>query len=350
MLMVAPLLKAKMHDAHDIELLSMVEQGAQRGANIIRQLLTFSRGIAGERGPVQVRHLLREMSTIVRETFPREITLVDDLPADLWITTADATQIHQVLMNLCVNARDAMPRGGRLTLSARNEVLCEQDVAPHPPAKPGPYLRVTVDDTGQGIPAADLGRIFEPFFTTKEIGKGTGLGLSTVSGIVKSHGGFVAVKSTVGRGSQFEVHLPAVADAMEIKAAQAGMPILGHAEMILVVDDEPAIRRAVRRILEGRNYRVLTAADGVEACAIYGAHAVEVRLVITDIMMPEMSGLKLIHHLRATAPLLPIIAMTGLHDQDCGEELVALNLSGIIAKPFPTEEILAGVQRALAAR
>lgn len=350
MLMVAPLLKEKMHNAHDIELLTMVEQGAQRGANIIRQLLTFSRGIAGERGPVQVRHLLREMITIVRETFPREITLVDNLPSDLWITTADATQIHQVLMNLCVNARDAMPRGGRLTLSARNEVLCEQDVAQHPPAKPGPYLRVTVDDTGQGIPAANLGRIFEPFFTTKEIGKGTGLGLSTVSGIVKSHGGFVTVMSTVGRGSQFEVHLPAVADAMEIQAAQAGMPILGHAEMILVVDDEPAIRRAVRRILEGRNYRVLTAADGVEASAVYGAHAAEVRLVITDIMMPAMSGLELIHRLRATAPQLPIIAMTGLHDQDCGEELVALNLSGIIAKPFPTQEILAGVQRALAAR
>ena len=215
-LMTAPLLRETTGDPESREMLDTMEQCAQRGADIIRQLLTFTRGEPSARVPLPVRHLLNEMNKLIQETFPRNIQLRVNVPKNLWQVLGDATQIHQALMNLCVNARDAMPNGGKLTLAAENLTLDEAFAAMMPGAKPGPYICVSVADTGTGIPPEHLDRIFDPFFTTKEIGKGTGLGLATVLGIARGHGGLVRVNSQIGRGTTFELYLPA---SRETKAA-----------------------------------------------------------------------------------------------------------------------------------
>jgi PAS domain S-box-containing protein len=350
MLMIAPLLRGKLPDAQDAELLTMIESGAQRGANIIRQLLTFSRGIDGERGVVQPRHLLKEMVALMRETFPRDITVEERIAADLWTVTADGTQIHQVLMNLCVNARDAMRNGGKLTLAAGNVTVDEMDVLKHPQAKLGAYVQLTISDSGEGIPRENIDRMFEPFFTTKEIGKGTGLGLSTVLGIVKSHAGFITVYSEPGRGSVFNVHLPADADGKEAMAATGLSVARGAGELILVVDDESPVRRATCLTLEAHNYRVLSAANGREATTLFLQHRDQLRLVLTDIMMPAMNGMALIRVLRALAPRLKIIAASGLLDPERRDELTALGVTTVLAKPFGRDETLRAIQHELALR
>jgi len=347
MLMIAPLLKEKVSDRQDLEMLTMIEQGARRGANIIKQLLTFSRGIEGERGPVQARHLVKEMGEIMRETFPREISVEEKIEANLRPITADATQIHQVLMNLCVNARDAMPQGGKIMITARNLKVEKSEAAALSQRVPGLYVCLTVADTGEGIPAGNLDRIFEPFYTTKELGKGTGLGLSTVLGIVKSHGGFVTVVSEPGRGTAFHVHLPASVGAKESAGQGAGARKRGRQELILVVDDEEPIRRSLCLFLVRENYRVLAAADGHDALTVFASHRDEVALVLTDVMMPGMNGVVLIGKLRALAPKLRIVAASGLHDQIRSEELEALGVTSILVKPCESSDILEAVQREL---
>ena len=347
MLMIASLLKEKLPDAEDTELLTIIEQSAQRGANIIRQLLTFSRGIEGERGVVQLRHLLKEMAGLMRETFPREITLVGHISPDLWTVIADGTQIHQVLLNLCVNARDAMHAGGKLTVDACNVYLGESDVRTQPLAKPGNYVQLSISDEGEGIPRENIDRMFEPFFTTKEIGKGTGLGLSTALGIVKSHGGFITVYSEPGLGSVFKVHLPASVGVEAAAFPAGGATAKGAGETIMIVDDEPAVRRALALTLEAHNYFVLTAVDGREATTLFLQHRDRLKLVLTDIMMPKMNGMALIRVLRALAPKLRIIAASGLLDPERREELATLAVTTILAKPFGRNETLAAVQREL---
>ena len=347
-LLLAPLLRLKLADPSDGELLDMVEQSAQRGATIVRQLLTFGRGIEGERVPVALRHLIREMSGIMRETFPRDITCDADVAEDLRPVMADATQIHQVLMNLCVNARDAMSTGGKLTLTARNLDLSERAAALLPLTKAGCYVVLTVGDTGHGIAPEIVGRIFEPFFTTKEIGKGTGFGLSTVLGIVKSHGGFVTVESKVGHGTEFKVYLPAVVDR---DASVLPMAVAerhrGQNELVLVVDDEVSIRTLLGSVLKSSGYRVLTAADGKAAMEILRAHPAEIRLIVTDLMMPIMGGLALIREAQALEPGLKYVAMTGLGDTERREELASLGVVEMALKPFGPEEILSALSRQL---
>lgn len=348
MLMVVALLREKVAGTHDAELLQIVQQGAQRGANIIKQLLTFSRGIDGERGPVQPRHLLKDMAGIMRETFPREITIAENLAADLWLINADATQIHQVLMNLCVNARDAMSAGGTLTIAAENVHVTAEQVVVHPGVAAGPFVRLTISDTGEGIPAENLDRIFEPFFTTKETGKGTGLGLSSVAGIVKSHRGFITVESEVGRGSVFQAHLPAEIGGGEATAAAEGVLPAGKDELILVVDDEESIRHTLSLVLERSGFRVLAVADGHEAERVFREHRANIRLVLTDIMMPGMNGMELIRRLRTLSPRLSIIASSGLNDRERTERLAEMGVSTFLVKPSSLAMILAAVQHELA--
>jgi two-component system cell cycle sensor histidine kinase/response regulator CckA len=347
MLMVGPVLKEKLADPLDHELVDLVETGAKRGANIIRQLLAFSRGIDGERTLVQPRHLVREMTTIMRETFPRGITISDSVPSHLWPVLADATQLHQVLLNLCVNARDAMPNGGRLSITAQNARVEEGDLATHLKPKPGPHVLLSVADTGMGIPQHVLDRMFEPFFTTKEMGKGTGLGLSTVIGVVKSHGGFITVYSEVNRGSVFKIYLPADVSSVEGPLEERARPPMGDQQLILIVDDEASIRTSLRRTLEEHRYRVVSAADGREALSLFRAQSETVKLLLTDLMMPGMNGIALIREVRRIAPHLKIIATSGLHDPDRGEELAALGVAEILAKPCESGEILEAVERGL---
>ncbi|HLP02449.1 MAG TPA: PAS domain S-box protein [Opitutaceae bacterium] len=333
----------------DQELLGMIEQSARRGADIIRQLLAFSRGVEGERILLDPRHLIREMASIIRETFPRAIKLKVDSVAELWPVEANSTQLHQVLMNLCVNARDAMPAGGRLTIEARNRQITAADVSvPVTGAlKAGPHVVIAVSDTGEGMSPETQARIFEPFFTTKVPGKGTGLGLSTVLGIVRSHGGHVRVYSELGKGSQFSVYLPAKPLAETVAEIATDGARRGQGELVLVVDDEEPIRSAARVALEENGYRVLEAADGEAALALAREHAGALRLVVTDLMMPTLDGIALTRQLRARHPTVAVIATSGLPQEEKRAELAALGVSELLPKPCGAVELLAAMRRVL---
>ena len=351
MLMATVLLKDRLPDEHDREVLQVIENGARRGAGIARQLLTFARGGEGPRASVQPRDIVKEMLAIMRETFPRNIVIQERCSSDLRSVLADGTQLHQVVMNLCVNARDAMPSGGTLTLTAANVELDEADVRGHEPAAPGPHVVLAVEDTGHGIPPEVMERVFDPFFTTKDAGSGTGLGLSTASGIVRAHGGFMSVRSELGRGSVFEVYLPASPDVAEVAPA-AGATLEqetgGHHELILVVDDEEMICQMLRRTLTRRGYRVIVAPDGASAIRAFQDSHGEVRIVLTDVMMPGMDGFALIRALRAIEPGVKVVASSGLAEIERREELTALGVRSVLEKPFTPSSLFETVERVLA--
>jgi PAS domain S-box-containing protein len=349
-LMTAPLLRETTADPESREMLDTVENCAQRGADIIKQLLTFARGEPSARVPLPVRHLLNEMNKLIQETFPKNIQLRVNVPQNLWQVLGDATQIHQALMNLCVNARDAMSYGGTLTLAAENLTLDEAFAAMMPGAKPGPYVCVSVADTGMGIPPENLDRIFDPFFTTKEIGKGTGLGLATVLGIARGHGGFVRVNSQTGKGTTFDLYLPA---SLETKTAalpeRETLPPRAGGELILVVDDEASVRGVVQHALEKHGYRVVPAAEWAEAMGLFARHRAEIRAVLTDMMMPEMDGPSLVRALRHLEPQLPILGMTGVGEKADIKGLETLDLLVLLTKPFNSIALLGVLHQALAA-
>jgi signal transduction histidine kinase/ActR/RegA family two-component response regulator len=348
-MMCVQLLQDKVSDPEDREMLGIVGAGAQRGSEMIKHLLAFDRGIGGKRGPTQLGSLLKEMAAIMRETFPRDIVVVENAPPGLWKVVADATQLHQVLMNFCVNARDAMPAGGTLSLLAENVVLAGDEPTLHAEAKEGPYVVLSVGDTGQGISQEIIGRIFDPFFTTKDFGAGTGLGLATVIGILRNHGGFVTVHSEPGLGSTFKAYLPASAGPEG--AALRPVPNLvakGRSELILVVDDEPAVLELTRRILEKHNYRVVTAPDGREALALFMMRRQEVKLVLTDSIMPVMGGVALIRALRALNSQLKIVATSGLDEEKKRTELAALGVHDVVLKPCTPQELLGVIHRQFA--
>ena len=312
-MMSAPLLRQGLKPEAMEKLLNTIETCAQRGANLVRQLLTFGRGTGGGQKSVHPKHLIEEMAKLIRVTFPKNIELSFQMPADLWPVSTDATQLDQVLLNLCVNARDAMPDGGRLALCAENVRLDEQHASLVPDAKPGPYVMIQLTDTGHGIPREITDKIFDPFFTTKEPGKGTGLGLATVLGIVKSHGGFVDVRSEVNQGSTFTIHLPAMPgnDDDAFGPANPRTPV-GHGELILLADDELPILNVTRQILERNGYRVMVADDGVGAMVLYTQHIGEVKAIVTDLDMPFMDGVALARAAKKLTPDIPILACTGI--------------------------------------
>ncbi len=322
-------------------LLNTLESSAHRGASLVRQVLTFARGVEGQRVSVNVRQVLEELERIVRETFPRNLEIAVSVPPSLWRITGDATQVHQVLLNLAVNARDAMPEGGALTVTAENIVLGRAPAGPGFARQPGPYVRITIVDTGTGIPPDVRERMFEPFFTTKAPGKGTGLGLATVHAVVKSHHGFVDVQSEPGAGTTFTVHLPADADAgTGTRAPFPGTLPPGRGEQVLVVDDEESIRVVAERILRTHNYRVLLAANGAEAWTIFQRHQRDIALVITDMMMPVLDGAGLIQAVRRRDATVRIIAMSGLHVREHVARVVSHGTPHFLAKPFSAEKLL----------
>jgi PAS domain S-box-containing protein len=345
-LMVPSVLRTKLESEKDRELLGLLEKSAQRGASLIRQLLLFSRGVSGQKVPVQLSHLIKEMVLIMRETFPREISIVVE-PGNVGPVRGDPTQFHQVIMNLCVNARDAMATGGKLTLGLKNVELQAGDRR-HPQARAGHYVVLIIADTGQGMTPEIQARIFDPFFTTKELGKGTGLGLSTVAAIVKSHEGFVTVYSEPGRGTAFHVYLPVESSAAELHESKKSEAVpKGNGELILLVDDEEPVTAAIRLILEQNNYRVLVAHNGKQAVSLFLEYQDGLKLVLTDIMMPIMGGLALAKALRAISPNLPVIAATGLEDEKRQAELAEIGIREILYKPCSPAELLSAVRREL---
>ncbi|MBW4570056.1 MAG: PAS domain S-box protein [Tolypothrix carrinoi HA7290-LM1] len=345
-LLSVPLLKAKVSDERSHTVLSIVENNAKRGASLVKQVLSFARGIEGDRTVLQLKYQILEMKQIIEQTFPKSITLQKEIQPDLWQICGDSTQIHQVLINLCVNARDAMPNGGTLNISAKNIFIDENFAKMQLDAKVGSYILLSVADTGIGISQETLERIFEPFFTTKEFGKGTGLGLSTVMGIVKGHGGFITVSSAKAIGTKFQVYLPAVnTDAIQQEENQE--IFTGQKELILIVDDEASIREITTTSLEKYNYKAITASDGIEAIALYAQHKNEIKAAIIDMMMPNMDGATTINTLKKMNPLLPIIAVSGLPIS----EQVLLNKTyshaAFLPKPYTTQELLQSLHQVL---
>ncbi|MBI2924291.1 MAG: response regulator [Verrucomicrobia bacterium] len=340
-LMSIELLRRHVEEPDGCKLLDTLESSAQRGTGMVRQILSFARGKEGGKMLVNVRHRLLELRKIVTGTFPPAIELQVRTAGDLWCVQADATQLDQVLLNLCLNARDAMPNGGRLRVGAENLLLADPQARLLAEAKPGPYVVLSVADSGTGIPAEILDRIFDPFFTTKESGKGTGLGLATVQRIVKDHHGFVTVSSEVGRGAEFKVYLPAV------PAEETGHPVpsvvplpSGHGELVLVVDDESSVREITKAILEAYNFRVLLARDGTEALAKYVVHQDEIHVVLTDLQMPYMDGVATVRALRRLNPSVHIIAASGLNSVAELLDAQDLSVQGIVTKPFTAEKLL----------
>lgn len=340
-LMGAQLLPLKFPDVNEQtrQMIKTIETSAQRGAGLVKQILSFARGVEGKRVSLQMNHLLLEIRKIIQQTLPKSIDINTDILPDLWMILGDVTQMHQVFMNLCVNARDAMPEGGVLQINAENLLLDEQYARMHLDANVGPYVVVTVSDTGTGIPPDILHRIFDPFFTTKEVGKGTGLGLSAVLGIVKSHGGFVDVQSEVNKGSTFKVYLPAnpstalpINEHLEL--------LLGHQELILVVDDEAAIRESTKTTLETYNYRVLTASDGIEAVSVFAEYKDKIQGVLIDMMMPSVDGLAIIPLLRQFNPGVYVVVMSGLNSTEAVLQAEYVGCQGFLPKPFTTRELL----------
>jgi PAS domain S-box-containing protein len=324
---------------HTRQLLKTMETSAQRGSGLVKQILSFARGVEGKRVCLQLNHLLNEIETIIQQTLPKAIAIQTDIATNLWMISGDTTQLHQVFMNLCVNARDAMPEGGCLQITAENQQLNEHDARMHLDADAGPYVVVMVADTGIGIPPDILHRIFDPFFTTKEVGKGTGLGLSAVLGIVKSHGGFIDVQSQVNQGSQFKVYLPANPTSPSPLSSTLE-PLSGQQELILVVDDEVAICEVTRTTLEAYNYEVLTAHSGMEAIALFAEHQHKVHSILMDIMMPTMDGMSTISLLRQVQPDVYVVAMSGLHSTEAVNQAEKLGFQEFLPKPFTTRELL----------
>ena len=348
-LMSVDLLAMSCPDPESKGMLSILRTSAQHGAEMVRQVLSFARGVEGRRMEVQVAHLVIDIQKIVHDTFLKNIQIQTNVPRNLWTLIGDPTQLHQVLLNLCVNARDAMPNGGSLIITAENRTLDEQYVAQNPEATAGPHVFLQVEDTGTGIPREIIEKIFDPFFTTKGVGKGTGLGLSTSLAIIKSHGGFLRVYSEPDRGSKFQFYLPALSGASpETSARKENEMPRGKGEMILVVDDEASLRQITQQTLLAFGYRVLLACDGADAIAIFARQGADIAAVLTDMTMPVMDGPATIQVLLKMNPMMPIIAASGLSASPQIAKATSLGVKHFLSKPYTADTLLKKLREALA--
>ena len=351
-LMGAPMLRQLQTPSETASTLDAIESSAQRGAAVVRQLLTFSRGQSGQRISFHLDHLLHDLRHIIRETFPKDIHFTSSEAPDLWPLVADPTQLHQVLLNLCVNARDAMPEGGTLAVTAANFQADDSFASMAPGARPGVYVLLQVSDTGAGIRPEHLDKIFDPFFTTKEVGRGTGLGLAVVQRVVTGHGGFVRVRSQVGQGTTFAVYLPASPEAAAPATPASPSALLdGQGQLILMVDDEEPVRLVTQQTLVHHGYAVVTASDGAEAVAVFTRHRHQIKAALVDLVMPGMNGLDLVKVLARMAPALPVLLSTGAgSDPAQSEKLAALRGLGVhvfLDKPYTTHELLKALHAVL---
>jgi len=351
-MMGVDILKRTTQSTEAKRLLGMIEESSNRAAELVKQILSFARGEAGSRVSVHLSYVVREVESIALRTFPRNITVRLDIEKDLWLVRADPTQMNQVLMNLCVNARDAMPTGGRLTVAARNVAVDEPMVSTNRGAMAGPHILLEVSDTGTGISNENLERVFEPFFTTKEVGRGTGLGLSTVFGIAKDHGGFVNVYSEVGIGTVFKVYIPATGsvNAQSFPADVSPKLDFGHGELVLLVDDDSSTLAVSKQVLETSGYRVITATDGANAFSIYHAHRARISIIVTDMMMPVMDGAALVEAVRRVDPTTCFVVASGLGDNHNQIKAGELDMKHFLCKPYTTSALLAAIKASLADR
>jgi PAS domain S-box-containing protein len=335
-------LKSMTVDPHAKSIIDTIEMSARRGSDIVHQVLSFARGMEGQRIVIQPKYLLKDIEHIITDTFPKDIRLQLSFPHDTWTIVGDPTQVQQILLNLCLNARDAMPNGGTLAIKTENCLADEHYVAMNPQAKLGAYVAISVTDAGHGIPQEIIDTIFEPFFTTKEVGKGTGLGLSSVKAIVKSHGGFINVYSEPGRGTTFKVYLPAQEAAGEEADPGKENDILvkGAGETILVVDDETSILSITSETLQAFGYNVVTASNGAEAVAIYAQQKERIAVILTDLSMPVMDGRATIYALLKINPKAKIIAMSGMDEAESVAKASTAGIKHFISKPYTAATLL----------
>ncbi len=346
-LLSAELIRLRSRDMESQGLLEAIENSAKRGADLVRQILYFARGVDGKRVALQTERIVKEVHKIARDTFPKNIEVRCSLAADVWPIMGDATQLHQVLLNLAVNARDAMPEGGRLIISAENyadtgsrEELMTRSIA-------GPHVLVRISDTGTGIPAHIKDKIFEPFFTTKELGKGTGLGLSTTLAIVKAHAGLLELETAEGKGTTFKLYFPAVPAVPPSAQDEVKPNHLGAGETILLVEDEPSVMLVTKQVLEGSGYRVLTASDGAAAVALYAERKSEIALVFTDMMMPGLDGAATIRALKGLNTNVRVLAASGMMTEERMTKASEAGATGFLRKPYTRDAMLEALRQVL---
>lgn len=351
-LMGAKLLTSGRGVANREGLLETISASAQRGADLIKQLLAFAGGIRGERSPVQVNKIVAETLKMMEHTLQKSVSIESSVDEDCPTVLGDATELAQVLMNLSINAHDAMPSGGILTISTVSTQLDEKASQMNPEARSGRYVLLKVADTGSGMSNEILDRIFDPFFTTKDIGRGTGLGLATVQGIVKSHGGFINVYSELGRGTTFSVYLPADAPhGSNVEESATGdadrANSNGCGKTILLVDDETSILQMTSSVLESAGYQVIPARDGVAGISLYSRHRNEISAVLLDLMMPGLDGLQTLDELRRVDPQVAIIACSGLCTAQREAEVLQHGARLFIPKPYTEEQLLQALSEVL---
>ncbi|MBT5855003.1 PAS domain S-box protein [bacterium] len=339
-------------DDQSLRIIEILEASAKRGADLVKQILTFSRGVEGEKIRLKLKFLLSEIEAFVMETFPKDIQLLLDIPRDLWFIHGDTSQIHQIFLNLCVNARDAMPDGGMIRIEAKNEDIKED--GRRPGGLLGPHIRVIVTDEGEGIPKAIQDKVFDPYFTTKDVGKGTGIGLSTVMAVVRNHQGVVELESVPGKGTKFHLYFPAVPDAVEeIDEHQNKIHHLpGNGEVIMVVDDEQSIRNITKTTLDNFGYKTIVFENGQEALSFYKDNSDRINLVIMDMMMPVMDGPTAIEEMKKVNVNVQVIGVTGIilgEDKSGRFKNVKDEVQAFLFKPYTTELLLKSIDDVLKA-
>ncbi|HEY3497521.1 MAG TPA: response regulator [Polyangiaceae bacterium] len=348
-MMAEQLLRDFVTEPSAVELLDSIEMSARRGAQVLKQLLMFGRGTSGERVLIRPDRALSEIQAVMRETFPKDVIVHTAEIDSSAVISADPTQLHQILLNLCVNARDAMPEGGTLTLALRRRELTPELARKYPGSVPGPHVVLSVRDTGTGISPENLEKIFEPFFTTKGLEHGTGLGLSSVLGIVQSYGGFVQVQPLPDRGTEFKVWLREHEGGVvsEVRGVSPGRSA-GRGQLVLVVDDEPAVLDVLGATITRSGYRVLSAPDGAAALERLDERASEIVAIVADISMPRLDGLGLVREIRCRRDDLPIVIMTAALPPDKQLSFTRLGVAEFLIKPFQADALLASLDRVLA--
>jgi CheY-like chemotaxis protein len=326
---------------------SAIKQAVDRGAGLVRQILTFARKTEIAFEPMNISDLVRELVSMLQQTFPKIITFNIEIDTELPLINADHTQIHQILLNLCVNARDAMPKGGVITIKA-HKATGDKLLERSPESNKHRYICISVSDTGLGMDETTRDRIFDPFFTTKEKGKGTGLGLSVVYGVVQAHHGYVDVESAVGSGTIFRLYLPVSNEIIAaVESVQGEENVHGGTETILIVEDEDLLLDMVQLLLETHGYTVLTAKDGLEAVNVYSQHAHEIALVISDMGLPVLSGESEFKKIKEINPSVKMILASGYFEPDIKAILESAGVLGFLQKPYVIEEVLAKIRKAL---
>lgn len=344
------LVKIKSTDVGTHEIIHRLITNVQRASGLIGQILTFAKGSSHEREPINVKQCIDEVVKMARETFPKEVSVDEQIPSEALLIDGNYTQIHQVIMNLCINARDAMiEKGGTLTISADYIVATESLLKRFIDAQPGRYVAITVQDTGKGIPVELQDKIYEPFFTTKEVGKGTGIGLTTVFAIVRNHGGFIQLESTENVGTKFTIFIPAQTtspcDAHYVHSTEISP---GNTKVLLVIDDEELVRTSTVNILKEYGYTVYTASSGAEALALCTTLQHRLSAVVTDVVMPGMNGIELTTHIRKLFPDIPILATSGIMLQgDIIARLESGGVSAVLHKPFTAGTLLTTITQLL---